>query len=226
MYSIPNRDEIDHHTMKLIIGVIAISLATLTSFFAETPIQSISASYYEDGWSSDIFVGFLFAIAAFLLAYNGKSTYEMLLSKIAAVAAMGVAMFPCKCGNHQEIIPYVHGISAAVMFVILTIFCYIFFRRAYKKVHLQAKLRATIYAICGITIVTSILIIAIDNVTGGTISSKINRLTFFCEAAALIAFGIAWLSASRILPIITSGEERLSLSPFTNREEKLNVDTK
>ena len=131
MNSIPEREEIDNHTMKLIIGLIAISLAALTSIFAETPIQSISASYYEDGWSGDIFVGFLFAIAAFLLAYNGKSTYEMLLSKMAAVAAMGVAMFPCKCGTHTEIIRYVHGTSAAVMFVILAIFCYIFFRRAY-----------------------------------------------------------------------------------------------
>ena len=226
MYSNPKRVEIDHHTMKLIIGVIAISLATLTSFFAVTSIQSISASYYEDGWSRDIFVGFLFAISAFLLAYNGKSTNEMVLSKMAAVAAMGVAMFPCKCGTHTEIIRYVHGTSAAVMFVILAIFCYIFFRRAYGKGHLQAKLRAIIYALCGITIVTSILIIAIDNFTGGIISSKINRLTFFCEAAALIAFGIAWLSASRILPLITSGKERLSLSPFSNHEEKPSVDAK
>jgi len=226
MYSNPKRVEIDHHTMKLIVGVIAISLATLTSFFAETPIQSISASYYEGGWSRNIFVGFLFAISAFLLAYNGKSTSEMVLSKTAAIAAMGVAMFPCKCGDHPEIIPYVHGISAVVMFVILAIFCYIFFQRANGKGHFQAKLRAVIYAFCGIVIVTSILIIAIDNFTGGIISSKINRLIFFCEAAALIAFGIAWLSASRILPLITSGKERLSLSPFSNREEKSGVDAK
>ncbi len=220
MYPKPERVEIDNHTMKLIVGVIAISLATLTSFFAETPIQSISASYYADGWSRDILVGFLFAISAFLMAYNGNSIYEMFLSKMAAIAALGVAMFPCKCGDHPEIIRNVHGISTAVMFVVLAIFCYIFFRRASAKGHMQAKLRAVIYALCGITIVTSILIIVIDNLTGDSISSKINRLEFFCEAAALIAFGIAWLTASRILPLITSGKERLSLSPFSNREEK------
>ena len=215
MYSNPNRVEIDHHTIKLIIGVIAISLATLTSFFSETPIQSISASYHEDGWSRNIFVGFLFAISAFLLAYNGRSTPEMVLSKIAALAAMGVAMFPCQCGSHLEIIPYVHGISTAVMFLILAGFCYIFFRRAYAKGHAQARFRAYIYALCGSTIITSILIIATDNLLGGIISSKISRLTFFAEAAGLIAFGIAWLSASRILPLITSKEERLPLSPFS-----------
>jgi hypothetical protein len=224
MYSNPKRVEIDSHTIKLIIGVIAISLATLTSFFSETPIQSISASYHEDGWSRDIFVGFLFAISAFLLAYNGKSAPEMVLSKVAAIAAMGVAMFPCKCENHPEIIPYVHGTSAAVMFLVLANFCYIFFRRAYGKGHMQARLRANIYALCGIIIVASIVIIAIDNLSGGIISSKISRLTFIGEAAGLIAFGTAWLSASRILPLITSKEERIALSPFRDSEVKLSAD--
>ena len=60
----PVRIEIDHHTMKLIVGVIAISLAWLTSIFSQTPLESISASYHADGWSRDIFVGFLFAISA------------------------------------------------------------------------------------------------------------------------------------------------------------------
>ena len=221
MYTNPERVEIDHHTIKLIVGVIAISLATLTSWLSETPIQSISASYHEDGWPRNIFVGFLFSISAFLLAYNGRSTREMVLSKIAAFAAIGVAMFPCKCGNHPEIIPSVHGASAAIMFGILAIFCYIFYQRAYGKGYLQAKLRAYIYAICGIVIIVSMLIIALDNLFDGAISSKISRLTFYGEAAGLISFGIAWLSASRILPFITRKDERLPLSPFNDSETNL-----
>ncbi len=220
MNSNPSRVEIDHHTIKLIIGVFAISLATLTSFFSETPLQSISASYYEKGWSRDIFVGFLFAISAFLLAYNGRSTREMVLSKIAACAAIGVAIFPCKCGYHIEIIPYVHFLSAAVMFVVLAVFCYIFFRRAEAKASIEARLRTYIYAFCGSTIIASIFIMALDKLLGGIISLKIDRLTFFCEGAGLIAFGIAWLTASRILPLITNKKERLSLSPFSAPKPK------
>ena len=41
-----------------------------------------------------------------------------------------------------------------------------------------------------------------------------SRLTFLGKAAALVAFGIAWISASRILLIITDEGERHSLSPF------------
>ena len=215
MFAIPKRPEIDHRTIKLIVGLIALSLASLTSFFAETPISSISASYYEDGWSRNIFVGFLFAIAAFLLAYNGQSTSEMVLSKVAACAALGVAMFPCDCGGHPEIIRNVHGISALVMFAILAFFCLGFYERARSKGHSQARLRAYIYAVCGLTIVAAILVLTFDNFSDGLISAKIPRLTFYGERAGLIAFGISWLTASRILPVITSKEERFS--PFSDQ---------
>ena len=119
MSTAPDRLEINHHTIKLIVGVIAISLAFLTALFSEHPLDSISAAYHETGKSRDILVGFLFAIAAFLLSYKGRSTKELLLGRIAAVSAMGVALFPCGCGNHTEIVPRLHVASAVTMFVIL-----------------------------------------------------------------------------------------------------------
>jgi hypothetical protein len=210
----PVRIEIEHHTIKLIVGVIAISLAILTSLFSKTPLESISASYYEEGWSSTIFIGFLFAIAAFLFAYNGRSVFELIISKIAAVCALGVAMFPCSCGGHEEIIPHVHYISAGIMFLILAAFCFSFLKRARSKGHVQARYRVFIYAASGITILASISMIGLDLALKEAISTKISRLTFICEAVALVAFGIAWLTASRIFPIITSRSERLSISPF------------
>ncbi len=211
MFSSPKRPEIDHRTIKLIVGLIALTLAGLTSFFAQTTLSSISVAYYEVGWSRNIFVGFLFAIAAFLLAYNGQSTWEMVLGKLAACAALGVAMFPCRCGDRPEIIPGVHAVSAAVMFAILAFFCYGFFERARSKGHLQARLRSYIYAACGVTIVAAILVLALDHLLHGRISAEIYRFTFYGERAALIAFGVSWLTASRVLPVITSREERFSL---------------
>ncbi|MEO5560619.1 MAG: hypothetical protein ABIO49_11990 [Dokdonella sp.] len=212
MFAAPKKEEIDHRTIKLIVGVIAISLAGLTSLFASTAIPSISDSYYEGGWSQSIFVGFLFAIAAFLLAYNGESRTEMLLSKLAAVAALGVALFPCRCGTHSEFIPYVHAISAATMFLILAYFCSMFFRRAKDKGHPQAKARAGIYAACGIAILLSVIVLAIDNLFSESLSAHLPRLRFYGEATGLVAFGISWLTASRVLPGITRKDERFS--PF------------
>jgi hypothetical protein len=215
----PQREEIDHRTIKLLIGVIALTLAGITSYLTGGSITSISASYHVGGWAQSVFVGFLFAIAAFLLAYNGMSTREMVLSKLAAVAALGVAMFPCKCDNRDEILPYVHAASAAILFLILAYFCYIFFSRARKKARDQANAkanaRAIIYALCGITIIASILTIAGDAAMGGALTAKIPRLVFYAERAALMAFGISWLTASRVLPMLTRPDERFS--PLSDR---------
>ena len=218
MFSSPQRPEIDHRTMKLIVGIIAISLACLTSWFADNAITSISESYYIGGWSQAIFIGFLFAISAFLLAYNGMSRGEMLLSKVAAIAGLGIAMFPCQCGTHEEILPHVHAISAATMFLILAYLCYGFFKRAMEKGHPEARLRATVYALCGIAIVLSIVVLAIDGLFGHFLAAMVPKLTFYGEATGLVAFGISWLTASRTLPVLTKERERFSPMRALNPE--------
>ena len=214
----PKREEIDHRTIKLIVGIIALSLATLTSIFSNTAITSISASYYEGGWSQTIFIGFQFAIAAFLMAYNGLSKAEMVLSKIASLAALGVALFPCECGGHSVIAPHVHGISAAVMFIILAFFCREFYKRARAKGYKEAIRRARIYVICGVLIVASILALAFDHFTNGSLTKIFPRFVFYGEATGLIAFGISWLTASRTFPVITSKKERFHLLGDNNED--------
>jgi len=50
-----------------------------------------------------------------------------------------------------------------------------------------------------------------DHLAGGSLSALDPRLTFHGEYASLVAFGISWLTASRMLPFITRNDERLSL---------------
>ena len=223
MLRAPVRPEIDHHVAKLVVGVIAVSLPALTNWFATSPLASISESYYQGGWSQSFLIGFLYAIAAFLLAYNGNSVAEMIASKVAFVAALGVAMFPCRCGTHAEVVPYVHGASAAVMFLTLAYFCYVFFKTARSKRHRyqRAQARAVIYAACGIAMLVFIGILAFDALSGNAYS-KGNALVFYGEAGALVAFGISWLTASRTLPGITGKDERIPIRPGTPvpREQK------
>ncbi|OGW37945.1 MAG: hypothetical protein A2X58_08385 [Nitrospirae bacterium GWC2_56_14] len=212
MFSPPSRQEIDHRAMKLIIGLIALTLANITSIFSHTLITSISAAYYEDGWARNFLVGFLFAISSFLLAYNGESRKEMFLSKLAAAAAFGVAMFPCGCDGHVELIPHVHYICAAVLFSILVAFCWIFHKRALQKGHREALRRSKLYLLCGAIIVLAMLVMFIDFITHEALSAVVARLTFYCERAGLVAFGVSWLTASRVLPVISSKKERFA--PF------------
>jgi hypothetical protein len=210
----PSR-EIDHRTLKLVVGLIALTLPGLTSLFASAPLASISASYYEQGWSHSIFIGFLFAIASFLLAYNGTTPLQMFLSKVACAAALGVALFPCDCGTHQSSVAWIHYSSASIMFVVLAFFCYAFYRAAIAKGHLQARVRAMIYVVSGIGILAAIAAMAYDALFG-TFTRLNPQFTFFGEATGLIAFGISWLTASRVLPVITAEHERFSLFAADN----------
>ena len=85
MYSGAQKPGISTHTIRLVIGLIAITLPFLTSWLAgNPPLTSISASYCVMGtdWPRNIFVGFLIAISALLLAYDGTNKTEFYLSKI------------------------------------------------------------------------------------------------------------------------------------------------
>jgi hypothetical protein len=208
MLSTPRRYEIDHRTLKLIVGLIALTLANITSFLSDRQITSISASYHHGDWARDIFVGFLFAIAAFLAAYNGLSRPEMIMSRIASIAALGVALFPCGCDGKGTRPPVLHDVSAGILFIILAGFCWIFHRRAVAKPGEEAKRRSRIYIVSGIVIVGSILLIVADSLMDGVVRGKLPRLVYYCEKAALIAFGASWLTASKVLPGLASREER------------------
>ncbi len=204
----PRRPEIDQYTIKFLIGAIAFSLPWIELALTGGSITSISASFWFDAgpWPRDVFVGFLFAISAFMLAYNGLSEPEMWLAKIASLAALGVAMFPCQCGDlTREIIPRVHLISAASMFAVLACFCYIFYRRARAKGHPEANWRAAIYSVTGVGMLIAMALFLYYAV------SKREALVLWGETLGLVSFGIAWLTASRVIPGITPRWERQAL---------------
>ena len=134
----------DYRAMRLLIGLLAFALPFLVSNISNETLPSISASYYTN--SGDIFVGTLFIVGSFLVAYNGHSGLHAFLSKVAAVATILVATFPTACKDctfkpaaetllllcnkcSLETSNLVHHISAGLFFVILIIFCLWFFPR-------------------------------------------------------------------------------------------------
>ena len=72
----------------------------------------------------------------------------------------------------------------------------------------EARVRAGLYALCGLAIVVSMVVIAIQNLSDNLGAS---RVIFAAEAIGLVAFGVSWLTASHVLPFITSARERVSL---------------
>lgn len=203
----PGRPEIDTHTMRLIVGVIAILMPILVLVFAQTELESISAGYCATDNARNIFVGCLFAISAFFLSYNGHNRREMCLSKVAAIAAASIALFPCECASELgRFISGVHYVSAAVMFLILTYFCLAFNRRAKAKSSAESKRRAWIYGVCGLVMLLALSAMVYGLTPDGV--TRFPRIIFVAEQILLYAFGISWLVASQTLPYLASREER------------------
>lgn len=204
----PRRPEINHHTLKLIVGFVALSLPGLTNWLAGGRLTSISESYHAGGSAQTVFTGFLFAIAAFLFAYNGRSATEKKLAKVAAIGALGVALFPC-CGDGTGAWqPKAHWLAAAALFLVLAKFCHIFWQRARTKPDAEAQRRAVLYAVCGIAMIAAIGTLAIDAAFAKVFTRRLATFTYHAEAAGLYAFGLSWLAASKTLPWVTSGPER------------------
>ncbi|WP_218312484.1 hypothetical protein [Alteromonas antoniana] len=90
--------DIDYRVLRLIVGTIAISIAVVCTvlFWVSTDTRiiptSISVTYHLG--ARDFFVGALFAVGGFLLAYKGWTDSEFRLAKIAGICAILVAVNP------------------------------------------------------------------------------------------------------------------------------------
>ena len=117
----------DYHTIRLLIGVIALSFPWIVSILASQITPSISWSYHTD--ARDIFVGFLFVIGAFLVSYQGhKPTIDendvgkfwQWLSKF----WKGAIKFRIWERKHEEdFVSWIGGIAAWITALYPTAFC-------------------------------------------------------------------------------------------------------
>ncbi len=63
----------DYVTLRLLMGAMAFAIPIVVVYLAQpTALESISASYHTE--AQDAFVGMLFIVAAFLIAYRGQSS--------------------------------------------------------------------------------------------------------------------------------------------------------
>lgn len=197
--------QINHKTMRVIVGVIAILLAPIVLLLADngSDLNSISASYWTN--SGDIFVGCLIAVGFFLSAYNGtggEKDWEFYLSKAACAFAIGVALFPTDIYGDDDIAPtwttnvsgligltpkVIHYGSALLLFGCLIALMWFFSKRARKKGKLK---RSNIYRVIAALMTSGIIIFFIV----GQIL-KLENTVLLIEAWGLMWFGLGWLIA-------------------------------
>lgn len=203
------RDELQEHifgtylTLRygiVLIGALLPLIVYVVGKFGGVSLQDSISDYY---WASPLeggeapsrnwFVGGLFAVAAFLYLYKGFSTAENVALNLAAILAVGVAIFPTEwnCGTAYRRFS-LHGFCAVSMFACLA---YVVWFRARDTLSLvpenatpsPARYRQ-LYLIVGGVMLASPLTAFVLNSLIGTRSSFV----FFIEAAGIWAFALYW----------------------------------
>ena len=203
----------DYRALRLLMAIIAFALPFIVTFISSTTLTSISASYYTE--ARDIFVGLLFVVSAFLLAYNGHTSSEAWASKAACFAAVVAALNPTSCDIcAPDIQSKIHYFAAVIFFGILAYFCLGPFRKNTKGQEGKKGRRAKIYFACGWIIIICMLTMGL---TKFTVPDQIRNslyITYWGESIALWAFGAAWMVAGKVFSPLVDDEEALRFKLF------------
>jgi hypothetical protein len=160
--------------------------------------SSISAYYYTS--MRDVFVGSICALGVFLFSYHGYDLADDLAGKLACVFAVGLALFPTSpltgASATQSVVSHIHLTFASAFFLTLAYFSLVQFRKtnANKQMTARKRQRNRIYTVCGYTILACVGLAVID--LGFLKGSALQTLdpVFWLESAAVLAFGISWLT--------------------------------
>jgi hypothetical protein len=215
----------DHHTIRLLIGIIAFFFPWIVSLRAGEITRSISASYHTD--ARDFFVGLLFVLGAFMMSYKGHkdNPAENWVAKAGGFAAWVTALFPTtpsggEISQSSQLNPLIHNFGAVILFATTIYFCLFAFRtRARKKREgkivsasggIEERRRMLIYSACG----WGILIVMVGTIVAKIWFSEVGNLVFWTETIALTLFGIAWMFAGGYIYLSYFVEEGELQRPF------------
>jgi len=208
----------DYRALRLFVGLVALGLPEVVAFISSTPLSSISGSYHTE--ARDIFVGSLFVIGALLWAYNGREAtgkirWDKIMGKVGSLAAFCAAIFPTSCdGCGVSLQSTIHYVAAVILFSAVAYFCWAFRNSAKASLTQDKKAvrRVMIYSVCLIAIFVSMLGAGAAQLTLSVATRETLYVTFYAELVAMLAFGVAWIVAGKVLPPLVDDDERLKLS--------------
>lgn len=168
---------------------------------------SISDTYYAN--SKMCMIGLLFATGVFFFSYKGYDWRDRLCSLIQSIACMGIIAFPCtgpdstaRVGLFGAIATEsskIHLFFAALLFVMFAINVLFLFTIGKGEPTKEKKVRNTIYRVCGIIIVTFIVIQALTSTVLAKYIPDWLPMTLINEFFMLEAFAFAYIVKSEAI---------------------------
>ena len=198
-----NNQIISYYALRILIGATGILLPLLhiigNLIANETlKIEFSVSDYYDNGTAGDILVGILFVLGFFLMTYKGNDLIDSRAANMGCVFALGVALCPTTSTN--QAVHILHFVFAVLLFSVFIFFSIYLFRKSDlpKGVNKQKDKRNSVYFTCGIIMILCIAGITLSMLVFEPASIKYH-LVFWFESAALIAFGISWVTKAEFL---------------------------
>lgn len=206
-----------YRRLRRVLGYLGIGLPVLLvgfSFipFFKTEMQPTISDYFFTNLR-DIFTGTLAAVGLFMICYKGHGNRsiwknDQLLTNIAGVAAIGVALIPVvpEIEPHWSytLIPYAYpwlgwfhyGFAALLfgIFALLAINVFTLGQNEAKEIPVSTFNENHIYRFCGVSIIILIFLIPVSEVF-----ELFTYSTLIFESFILFFFGTAWLIKGRAL---------------------------
>lgn len=195
---------ISYLTLRKTVGLLGVSLVpvlVIGSYIIDHLINgqpaaiqtSVSAYYYTD--MRNELEGIIFGIGMFLLCYDGYDLQDSIISKLAGLFGLCIALFPTSPTSEKgDIISVIHYVTAGIFFALLAYMSVFLFTKSSTYPTPQKVRRNRIYRICGIVMAVAVIGIPLDGIT--SIWDKIGFLhpTLILELLALTSFGTSWLT--------------------------------
>jgi len=198
-----------------------------------TPAGSISGYYHTS--MRFLFVTVLVLLAVLLFAYPGYDEDDDFAGHLAGLFALGVAIFPTNApGTHMDLRAWVHVCCAAALFLLMAVFCLFLFRRTDQDrkppgrqrsvlagargfltppkpsvtLDPRKKVRNGLFIGCGAVILASVAAMLIYEIAKRhATTTQSSDFVWYCETAALVAFGFAWMVKGDMLIAGGSADE-------------------
>ena len=203
---------ISYMTLRKAIGFLGISIPAVMiigtfTIGGCTQVQN-SISHYYYTVMGDAFVGFLISTGIFLICYKGYDVQDNIVSFLAGVFFICVALFPTSPNpdlgcviRTLDNIPLrvnVHYISAALFYLTVAYMSLFLFTKSSGLKTKQKIVRNRIYRICGFTVLVVIILIFLEDYIPGLNNPNLHP-TFWLECIANLAYGTSWLVKGEFL---------------------------
>jgi hypothetical protein len=199
-----SQDAVTVRRLRRGVGVIGIALPFVLIlghfYFARKVVLAGSISQYYYTEMRDVFVGGMCAMGVFLICYR-YARPDDILSTMAGVLAIAVAIFHTTDGRklpvsaNDKLVGILHLVAAAGLLLLLAVFCFFLFPRRNPGVPVtrQRRMRTGSYYVCGTIIVASLLAAGACKLLLPKDTVDSLKLILWCEVAAVLAWGAAWL---------------------------------